>query len=35
MNGGFAEYVVADPNYVGHLPKNISFVDIAPSCAPA
>jgi propanol-preferring alcohol dehydrogenase len=30
VNGGFAEYVVADPNYVGHLPKNISFVEIAP-----
>ncbi|MFO1139460.1 MAG: alcohol dehydrogenase AdhP [Paracoccus sp. (in: a-proteobacteria)] len=30
VNGGFAEYVVADPNYVGHLPKNIDFVEIAP-----
>ena len=30
MNGSFAEYVVADPNYVGHLPDNISFIDIAP-----
>lgn len=30
VNGSFAEYVVADPNYVGHLPANISFVDIAP-----
>ena len=30
VNGGFAEYVVADPNYVGHLPENISFVEIAP-----
>lgn len=30
VNGGFAEYVVADPNYVGHLPDNISFVEIAP-----
>lgn len=30
VNGGFAEYVVADPNYVGHLPDNVSFVDIAP-----
>ena len=30
VNGGFAEYVVADPNYVGHLPENVSFVDIAP-----
>ncbi|KAF1058652.1 alcohol dehydrogenase AdhP [Burkholderia gladioli] len=30
VNGSFAEYVVADPNFVGHLPDNISFVDIAP-----
>jgi propanol-preferring alcohol dehydrogenase len=30
VNGSFAEYVVADPNYLGHLPDNVSFVDIAP-----
>lgn len=30
VNGSFAEYVLADPNYVGHLPDNISFVEIAP-----
>ena len=30
VNGGFADYVVADPNYVGHLPKNIGFLEIAP-----
>jgi alcohol dehydrogenase, propanol-preferring len=30
VNGGFAEYVVADPDYVGHLPGNVSFVEIAP-----
>ncbi|WP_429925712.1 alcohol dehydrogenase AdhP (plasmid) [Agrobacterium vitis] len=30
VNGSFAEYVVADPNYVGHLPDNVSFVDVAP-----
>ena len=30
VNGGFAEYVIADPNFVGHLPANVSFVDIAP-----
>ena len=24
VNGGFAEYVVADPDYVGHLPANVS-----------
>jgi propanol-preferring alcohol dehydrogenase len=30
VNGGFAEYVIADPNFVGHLPDNIGFTDIAP-----
>lgn len=30
VNGGFAEYTIADPNFVGHLPDNVSFVDIAP-----
>lgn len=30
VNGGYAEYVVADPNYVGHLPKNVNFDEIAP-----
>ena len=30
VNGSFAEYVLADPDYVGHLPANVSFVDIAP-----
>ncbi len=30
VNGSFAEYVVADANYVGILPPNLSFVDIAP-----
>jgi propanol-preferring alcohol dehydrogenase len=30
VNGGFAEYVVADPNYVGRLPAKARFVDIAP-----
>jgi len=30
VNGGFAEYVLADPNYVGHLPANVGFVEIAP-----
>ena len=30
VNGGFAEYAIADPNYVGHLPANVSFTDIAP-----
>lgn len=30
VNGSFAEYVIADPNYVGHLPANIGFIEIAP-----
>ena len=30
VNGGFAEYVIADPNFVGHLPSNVGFVDVAP-----
>lgn len=30
VNGGFAQYVVADPNYIGHLPDNISFEEMAP-----
>jgi len=30
VNGGFAEYVLADPDFVGHLPKNVGFVEIAP-----
>ncbi|WP_066725976.1 alcohol dehydrogenase AdhP [Sphingomonas pituitosa] len=30
VNGGFADYVLADPNYVGILPDNVGFVDIAP-----
>lgn len=30
VNGGFAEYVVADPDYVGHLPAGTDFVEIAP-----
>lgn len=30
INGGFAEYVIADPNFVGHLPDNIGFNEIAP-----
>jgi alcohol dehydrogenase, propanol-preferring len=29
-NGGYADYAVADPNYVAHLPKNVDFVDVAP-----
>ena len=30
VNGGFAEYVLADPNYVGHLPAKADFVEISP-----
>ncbi len=29
VNGCYAEYVLADPNYVGLLPKNLSFADAA------
>jgi propanol-preferring alcohol dehydrogenase len=30
VNGGFADYVVADANYVGRLPDNLSFLQAAP-----
>lgn len=30
VNGGFAEYALAVADYVGLLPKNVGFVDIAP-----
>lgn len=30
VNGSFAEYVVADANYVGILPDKLSFVEVAP-----
>ncbi|WP_299343989.1 alcohol dehydrogenase AdhP [uncultured Pseudoxanthomonas sp.] len=30
VNGGFAEYALADAGYVGHLPAGIGFVEIAP-----
>ena len=30
VNGAFAEYVLADPDYVGRLPANADFVQIAP-----
>jgi propanol-preferring alcohol dehydrogenase len=29
-NGGFAEYIVADPNYVAHIPVNLAARDAAP-----
>ncbi|UOM35226.1 alcohol dehydrogenase AdhP [Acuticoccus sp. I52.16.1] len=30
VDGGFAEYVLADPNFVGHLPDNLEFGAAAP-----
>ena len=30
VNGGFAEYVLADPDYVGHLPDGLDFAAAAP-----
>ncbi|MFP9113635.1 alcohol dehydrogenase AdhP [Flavobacterium sp. RHBU_3] len=30
VDGGFAEYVIADARYVGHLPKNPNFLEMAP-----
>jgi len=30
VNGGFAQYVRADAGYVGHLPGDIGFIEIAP-----
>jgi len=30
VDGGYAEYVLADPGYVGHLPANVDFAEIAP-----
>jgi propanol-preferring alcohol dehydrogenase len=30
VNGGYADYVLADPGYVGHLPANVGFTEIAP-----
>ena len=30
VNGGYAEYVLADPGYVGLLPGNVGFSEIAP-----
>jgi propanol-preferring alcohol dehydrogenase len=29
-NGGFAEYILADPNYVAHIPVGISSIEAAP-----
>lgn len=30
QNGGFAEYIIADPNYVAHIPANLSAQEAAP-----
>lgn len=30
VDGGYAEYVLADPNYVGHLPDGLDFPEAAP-----
>lgn len=30
VNGGFAEYALADANYVGNIPKGLDFIDVAP-----
>ncbi|TVR32336.1 MAG: alcohol dehydrogenase AdhP [Balneolaceae bacterium] len=30
VDGGYAEYVIGDPKYVGHLPSNVNFTEIAP-----
>ncbi|WPX22979.1 MULTISPECIES: alcohol dehydrogenase AdhP [unclassified Mucilaginibacter] len=30
VNGGFAEYVVADSRYIAHFPKGINFAEMAP-----
>ena len=29
-DGGFAEYILADPNYVAHIPAGLSAIDAAP-----
>ena len=31
VNGSFAEYALADPTYVGHLPTNLEFGPAAPN----
>ncbi|GGB80812.1 zinc-dependent alcohol dehydrogenase [Flavobacterium suaedae] len=30
VDGGFAEYVIADARYVGYLPANVNFLEMAP-----
>jgi D-arabinose 1-dehydrogenase-like Zn-dependent alcohol dehydrogenase len=35
VQGSYPEYVLADPNYVGLLPDELSLEEAAPSCAQA
>lgn len=30
VDGGYAEYVIADSHYVGHLPSDVNFLEMAP-----
>jgi propanol-preferring alcohol dehydrogenase len=30
VNGSFAEYLIADPNFVGHIPAGVDSLEIAP-----
>ncbi|MEL6920169.1 MAG: alcohol dehydrogenase AdhP [Pseudomonadota bacterium] len=30
VNGGYADYVIADPDYIGHIPANVEFGAAAP-----
>ncbi|CAM4498404.1 MAG: Alcohol dehydrogenase [Legionella sp.] len=30
VNGSFAEYIIANPNFVGHIPDNVDSIEIAP-----
>lgn len=30
VNGSFAEYIIADPNFVGHIPNGVDSMEIAP-----
>jgi propanol-preferring alcohol dehydrogenase len=30
VNGGFADYILADPSYVAHIPNGLSAIDAAP-----
>ncbi len=30
VNGSFAEYIIANPNFVGHIPESVDSIEIAP-----